>query len=147
MTQHPLTISIGTDHAGFPLKEPITKLLQERGHTVIDYGCHSTESCDYPDFIRPAAQAVSEGKADLGIVLGGSGNGEAMVANKIKGVRCGLVWNEWSAEMTKLHNNANCIAMGARPVSEELALKLVCLWLDTTFEGGRHERRIEKIEQ
>ncbi|HAV12318.1 MAG TPA: ribose 5-phosphate isomerase B [Opitutae bacterium] len=147
MSQHSLTISIGTDHAGFPLKGPITKFLQACGHTVIDCGCDSTESCDYPDFIRPAAQAVSEGKADLAIVLGGSGNGEAIVANKVKGVRCGLVWDEWSAEMTKLHNNANCIAMGARPVPEALALKLVGIWLDTEFEGGRHIRRVEKIEQ
>lgn len=146
MTQQSLTISIGTDHAGFPLKGPITQLLQSRGHTVIDCGCDSTESCDYPDFIRPAAQAISEGKADLGIVLGGSGNGEAIVANKVKGVRCGLVWDEWSAEMTKLHNNANCIAMGARPVPEELALKLVGIWLDTEFEGGRHTARVDKIE-
>jgi ribose 5-phosphate isomerase B len=147
MTQHALTISIGTDHAGFPLKAPISKFLQARGHTVIDYGCNCAESCDYPDFIRPAAQAVSEGKADLGIVLGGSGNGEAIVANKVKGVRCGLVWDEWSAEMTKLHNNANCISIGARPVSEELALKLIGIWLDTEFEGGRHARRVDKIEQ
>ncbi|MGC6425230.1 MAG: ribose 5-phosphate isomerase B [Lentimonas sp.] len=146
MSENSLTISIGTDHAGFPLKGPIKSFLQARGHTVIDCGCDSDESCDYPDFIRPAAQAVSEGKADLGIVLGGSGNGEAIVANKIKGVRCGLVWDEWSAEMTKLHNNANCVAIGARPVSEALALKLVGIWLDTEFEGGRHERRIDKIE-
>ena len=147
MSQQSLTISIGTDHAGFPLKAPIAKFLQARGHTVIDYGCHSTDSCDYPDFIRPAAKAVSEGKADLGIVLGGSGNGEAIVANKVKGVRCGVVWDEWSAEMTKLHNNANCISIGARPVSEAVALKLVGIWLDTQFEGGgRHQRRVEKIE-
>lgn len=146
MSQKSLTISIGTDHAGFPLKAPITRFLEARGHTVLDCGCHSDESCDYPDFIRPAAQAVADGKADLGIVLGGSGNGEAIVANKVKGVRCGLCWDEWSAEMTKLHNNANCIAMGARPVSEALALKIVGIWLDTEFEGGRHIRRIEKIE-
>lgn len=146
MTRQSLTISIGTDHAGFPLKGPISQFLQARGHTVIDCGCNSTESCDYPDFIRPAAQAVSEGKADLAIVLGGSGNGEAIVANKVKGVRCGLVWDEWSAEMTKLHNNANCIAIGARPVPEALALKLVGIWLDTEFEAGRHTRRVDKIE-
>ena len=141
-----LTISIGTDHAGFPLKAPITQLLRERGYQVLDFGCDSSESCDYPDFIRPAAQAVAEGKADYGIVLGGSGNGEAIVANKVSGVRCGLCWDEWSAQMTKQHNNANCIAIGARPVSEELALKIVATWLDADFEGGRHQRRIEKIE-
>ena len=147
MSQKALIISIGTDHAGFPLKGPIAAFLEARGHTVLDCGCDSTGSCDYPDFIRPAAEAVANGRADLGIVLGGSGNGEAIVANKVKGVRCGLCWDEWSAEMTKLHNNANCIAMGARPVSEELALKIVGIWLDTEFEGGRHIARVNKIER
>lgn len=146
MSTQTLTVSIGTDHAGFPLKAPIISLLRERGHQVLDFGCNSDESCDYPDFIRPAAQAVADGKADYGIVLGGSGNGEAIVANKVIGVRCGLCWDEWSAEMTKAHNNANCISIGARPVSEELALKIVSKWLDTEYEGGRHQRRIEKIE-
>lgn len=141
-----LTISIGTDHAGFPLKAPIIAFLEDRGHTVIDYGCQSEASCDYPDFIRPAAEAVASGKSNYGIVLGGSGNGEAIAANKVKGVRCGLCWDEWSAQMTKEHNNANCIAIGARPVPEELALKIVGIWLDTEFEGGRHQRRVEKIE-
>jgi ribose 5-phosphate isomerase B len=146
MNHSKLTISIGTDHAGFPLKAPIIAFLEDRGHTVIDYGCQSEASCDYPDFIRPAAEAVASGKSDYGIVLGGSGNGEAIAANKVKGVRCGLCWDEWSAQMTKEHNNANCIAIGARPVPEELALKIVGIWLDTEFEGGRHQRRVEKIE-
>ncbi len=146
MTQKTLTISIGTDHAGFPLKTPIMQFLRDRGHTVLDFGCDSDESCDYPDFIRPAAEAVAAGKADCGIVLGGSGNGEAIVANKVAGIRCGLCWDEWSAQATKSHNNANCISIGARPVSVELALKIVGIWLDTEFEGGRHQRRIEKIE-
>ncbi|PXA02993.1 ribose 5-phosphate isomerase B [Coraliomargarita sinensis] len=146
MSERQITVSIGTDHAGFPLKAPIVALLKARGHEVIDCGCDSAESCDYPDFIRPAAEAVASGKADYGIVLGGSGNGEAIVANKVKGVRCGLCWNEWSAQMTKEHNNANCIAIGARPVPEELALKIVNKWLDSEFEGGRHERRVNKIE-
>ena len=146
MTDKSLTVSIGTDHAGFQLKAPIKAFLNARGHEVLDCGCDSDESCDYPDFIRPAAEAVASGKADCGIVLGGSGNGEAIVANKVQGVRCGLVWDEWSAQMTKEHNNANCISIGARPVPEELALKLVGIWLDAEFEGGRHERRIQKIE-
>ena len=146
MTQKTLTISIGTDHAGFPLKTPIMQFLRDRGHTVLDFGCDSDESCDYPDFIRPAAEAVAAGKADCGIVLGGSGNGEAIVANKVAWIRCGLCWDEWSAQATKSHNNANCISIGARPVSVELALKIVGIWLDTEFEGGRHQRRIEKIE-
>lgn len=147
MSNHTLTVSIGTDHAGFPLKAPIIEFLRERGHNVLDFGCDSDVSCDYPDFIRPAAEAVAQGKADCGIVLGGSGNGEAIVANKVKGIRCGLCWDEWSAEATKGHNNANCIAIGARPVPRELALKIVAKWLDTEYEGGRHQRRIDKIER
>ncbi|MEM8867390.1 MAG: ribose 5-phosphate isomerase B [Verrucomicrobiota bacterium] len=146
MSDQKLKVSIGTDHAGFPLKGPIMQFLKAQGHEVLDYGCDSTESTDYPDFIRPAAQAVADGTADCGIVLGGSGNGEAIVANKVKGVRCGLCWDEWSAQMTKEHNNANCIAIGARPVSEALALTIIKTWLDATFEGGRHARRVEKIE-
>jgi ribose 5-phosphate isomerase B len=146
MNQQPITVSIGTDHAGYPLKAPIVALLKKRGHKVLDFGCDSKESCDYPDFIRPAAQAVAEQKADYGIVLGGSGNGEAIAANKVPGVRCGLCWDLWSAQMTKAHNNANCIAMGARAVSEERALEIVNTWLDEDFEGGRHQRRIDKIE-
>lgn len=144
--QTSLKISIGSDHAGFPLKAPIITLLKNRGHEILDFGCDSAESCDYPDFIRPAAEAVASGDADYGIVLGGSGNGEAIVANKVKGVRCGLCWDEWSAQMTKEHNNANCISIGARPVPKDLALKIVTAWLDADFEGGRHLRRVEKIE-
>jgi len=146
MTDKTPTVSIGTDHAGFPLKAPITAFLKARGCEVLDFGCESGASCDYPDFIRPAAEAVASGRADCGIVLGGSGNGEAIVANKVKGVRCGLCWDEWSARMTKEHNNANCIAMGARAVPEALALKIVGIWLDAEFQGGRHERRVAKIE-
>jgi ribose 5-phosphate isomerase B len=146
MSKQTLTVSIGTDHAGFPLKAPISQFLRDRGCEVLDFGCDSSESCDYPDFIRPAAEAVAQGKADYGIVLGGSGNGEAIVANKVTGVRCGLCWDEWSAQMTKEHNDANCIAIGARPVSEALALKIVGIWLDAAFEGGRHQRRVNKIE-
>ena len=146
MNQKKLTVSIGTDHAGFSLKAPIIQLLQKRGCKVIDFGCYSKEPCDYPDFIRPAAQAIASKEADCGIVLGGSGNGEAMVANKVRGVRCGLCWNEWSAQMTKEHNNASCIAIGSRSVTEETALKMVCVWLDAEFKGGRHVIRVEKIE-
>ncbi|PDH30067.1 MAG: ribose 5-phosphate isomerase B [Puniceicoccaceae bacterium MED-G30] len=146
MTEEQRILSIGTDHAGFPLKAPIIEMLEKRGHRVLDFGCQSDASCDYPDFIRPAAQAVADKKADLGIVLGGSGNGEAIAANKVPGVRCGLCWDLWSARMTKTHNNANCIALGARVVSEELALEIVATWLDEAFEGGRHQRRIDKIE-
>ena len=146
MPHHSLIISIASDHAGFPLKSPISQLLEARGHTVLDFGCMSEDSCDYPDYVRPAAEAVAIGKADLGIVFGGSGNGEAIVANKVMGVRCGVCWDSWSARITKEHNNANCIAIGARPISEKLALEIVTAWLDTKFEGGRHNRRISKIE-
>jgi ribose 5-phosphate isomerase B len=140
------TVAIGSDHAGFPLKEPISQLLRSLGHKLLDFGCADDASCDYPDYIRPTAEAISAGKADLGIVLGGSGNGEAIVANKVPGVRCGLCWDAWSAEMTKRHNNANCISIGARPVPVELALKIVQIWLDAPFDGGRHLQRINKIE-
>ena len=146
MPHHSLIISIASDHAGFPLKGPISQLLEARGHTVLDFGCTSEDCCDYPDYVRPAAQAVASGKADLGIVLGGSGNGEAIVANKEKGVRCGVCWDTWSASMTIEHNNANCIAIGARSVSEQLALEIVTAWLDAKYKGGRHDRRISKIE-
>lgn len=142
----PLTAALGADHAGFPLKAPITRMLEERGVTVLDFGCHSAESCDYPDFIRPAAEAVAAGRADIGIVLGGSGNGEAIVANKVDGIRCGVCWDEWSARMTKAHNHANMIAIGARPVPASLALRIVEAWLETECEGGRHKRRVDKIE-
>ena len=147
MNHSSLTVAIGTDHAGFPLKQPIIDLLESMGHSVLDFGCNSSDACDYPDFIRPTAESVPQGKADCAIVLGGSGNGEAIVANKVPGVRCGLCWDEWSAEMTKVHNHANCISIGARPVPEALALKIVRIWLEATAEmGGRHQRRVEKIE-
>lgn len=140
------TIAIASDHAGFDLKTAIIAHLRAKGFTVVDFGTHSTAPVDYPDFIRPAAESVAKGECNLGIVLGGSGNGEAIVANKVRGIRCGYCWSEESARLTKLHNNANVIAIGARLVSESLALKIVDTWLATEFEGGRHIRRIEKIE-
>lgn len=140
------TIALGTDHAGFRLKEFIKTYLESKGYAIIDFGTHSEAATDYPDFIRPAAESVASGKSNLGIVFGGSGNGEAMVANKVNGVRCGLCWNEESARLTKAHNNANMIAIGARMVSESDAAKIVATWLNTGFDGGRHHRRIEKIE-
>lgn len=140
------TIAIGTDHAGFPLKAPIAEWLNSKGIRVLDCGCSDTESCDYPDFIKPAAQKVASGEADKAIVLGGSGNGEAIAANKVSGIRCALCYDEWTAEMASAHNNANCIAIGSRKTDLNLALKIVEIWLATDFEGGRHTRRIEKIE-
>ena len=141
------TIALGTDHAGFRLKETIKQHLISLGHTVIDFGTTSDDAVDYPDFIRPAARSVATGESDMGIVFGGSGNGEAMVANKVFGIRCGLCWNEESARLTKEHNNANMIAIGARMVPEAVAIKIVDAWLSAAYEGGRHQRRIEKIEE
>jgi len=141
-----LKIAIGSDHAGFEYKEAIKNKLTEWGYEVEDFGTDSAEPCDYPDFIYPAARAVANGKCDRGIVLGGSGNGEAMVADKVAGIRCGLCWNLESAELSRKHNNANMLSLGQRLVSKDLALRIVKLWLKTPFDGGRHERRIEKIE-
>ena len=141
-----LKIAIATDHAGYELKEILKSHLQELGHEVDDFGTDSPESVDYPDFIRPAAESVASGENDLGIVLGGSGNGEAIVANKVAGIRCGLCWNEHSARLTKEHNNANVISIGARMVTPELAILIVDTWLGADYEGGRHQARLEKIE-
>jgi ribose 5-phosphate isomerase B len=140
-------ISIGSDHAGFAYKERIKKYLSELGHEVTDFGTHSDESCDYPLYIRPAAEAVARGEAERGIVLGGSGNGEAMVANRVRGVRCALCWNTESARLGRSHNNANMISLGQRMVTEETALEIVRVWLETPFDGGRHERRIRMIDE
>ena len=141
-----LKIALGTDHAGFHLKEQVKRQLEIRGIEVVDFGCHSDASCDYPDYIRPAAEGVATGHCNLGIVFGGSGNGEAIVANKVNGIRCGVCWDLTSARLTKEHNNANVISIGSRMVSEQLALEIVDAWLDAEFEGGRHARRINKIE-
>lgn len=142
-----MKISLGTDHAGFRLKEAIKRHLLEKGYEVLDFGTNSEESVDYPDFVVPAARSVADKEADLGIVFGGSGNGEAIAANKVKGVRCGVCWNEWSARLTRQHNNANVIALGGRVVSEELGILIVDTWLTSVFEGGRHQRRIDKLPE
>lgn len=141
-----MKISIGTDHAGYEYKEAIKQMLTAAGHEVIDFGCFSNESCDYPLFIRPAAQAVARGECERGIVLGGSGNGEAIVANRERGVRCGLCWNLDTARLCRQHNDANMISIGSRQISLELALEIVNVWLTTSFEGGRHSRRIAQID-
>jgi len=141
-----LKIALGTDHAGFAYKEAINTFLLEKGYQTKDFGTFSEESVDYPDFIRPAAEAVAEGLCDLGIVLGGSGNGEAMAANKVQGVRCALCWSVDTATLAKQHNNANVLSLGQRQISKELALEIVDAWLNATFEGGRHKRRIEMLD-
>jgi ribose 5-phosphate isomerase B len=142
----PVTIAIGSDHAGYNYKEAIKAALLAEGHTVRDFGTYSAASCDYPDWIRPTAEAVASGAFRFGIVLGGSGNGEAIVANKVKGIRCGLCWNEQVAIWNRSHNDANVLSLGERTVTLEQALAIVRIWLATPFEGGRHLPRIQKIE-
>jgi ribose 5-phosphate isomerase B len=139
-------IAIGSDHAGFDYKERIRELLQTLGHQVKDCGTYSPQPVDYPLFIRPVAEAVAQGEAERGVVLGGSGNGEAIVANRVRGVRCAVCWNEESARLARQHNDANVISLGQRMMSLEVALDLVRIWLETPFEGGRHQRRIELID-
>lgn len=121
-------------------------MLLSEGHTVRDFGTHSEEPCDYPDFIRPVAQAIAAGEYERGIILGGSGNGEAIVANRIKGVRCGLCWTEQVAIWNRSHNDGNVLSLGQRTISEAEALRIVKVWLATEFEGGRHLARIQKID-
>jgi ribose 5-phosphate isomerase B len=142
-----MRIAIGSDHAGFRYKERLRTLLAEWGHEVADFGTHSTDPVDYPVYIRPVAEAVARGEFERGIVLGGSGNGEAIVANRVAGVRCALCWNEESARMGRLHNDANMISLGERMIAEEALAGVVRTWLETPFEGGRHERRIRLIDE
>lgn len=142
-----MKIAIGSDHAGFRYKEAIKQFLINLGHEVIDKGTYAeTPSVDYPLFIRPVAEAVAAGEVERGVVLGGSGNGEAIAANRVRGVRAGLCWNEESARLCRQHNDANVISLGERMMSEETALKLVQIWLDTAFEGGRHLTRIQELD-
>ena len=142
-----MKIAIASDHAGFEYKEEIGKLLKRLGHEVRDFGTNSTASVDYPEFIRPAAEAVAHGECERGIVLGGSGNGEAMSANKVRGIRCALAWNLESAKLSRMHNDANVLSLGQRMMPLELALEIVKVWLETPFEGGRHVKRIAMLEQ
>src|SRR5579863_1493460 len=142
----PVKIAIGSDHAGFEYKEKIKELLSSLGHEVKDFGTTSTAPVDYPLFIRPTAEAVAKGEAERGIVLGGSGNGEAIVANKVHGVRCALCWSVETARLGRAHNDSNVLSLGQRMIPEDLALGIVKVWLATPFEGGRHVRRIAEIE-
>ena len=142
-----MKIAIGSDHAGFRYKERIKELLTSLDHTVVDLGTDSEEPVDYPLFIRPVALMVARGEVERGIVLGGSGNGEAMVANRVKGIRCALCWNIESARLARQHNDANMISLGQRMIPEALALEIVKTWIETPFEGGRHVHRIELIDQ
>jgi ribose 5-phosphate isomerase B len=141
-----MRIALGSDHAGFDYKEMLKPLLVSCGHEVRDFGTHSTDPVDYPLFIRPAAEAVARGECERGIVLGGSGNGEAIAANKVHGIRCALCWNEQTAQWARQHNDANMLSLGQRTISGEMAMEIVRIWLETPFEGGRHARRVALIE-
>jgi ribose 5-phosphate isomerase B len=142
-----MKIAIGSDHAGYEYKQRIIDHLKEAGHEVKDFGTHSAESTDYPLWIIPTAEAVIHGGYDRGIVLGGSGNGEAIAANKVKGVRCALCWSDETAELSRQHNNANVLSIGQRMISIEMALRIVDIWTTTSFEGGRHEKRIAELDR
>ncbi len=139
------TISLGCDHAGFPLKVVVKEHLASKGYKVLDFGTFTTDSTDYPLYCAPAAEAVSTGTADLAIVFGGSGQGEQIVANKVPGVRAALCFNELSARLARQHNNANVLSLGARLLGVELALSIVDSFLEANYEGGRHQRRIDQI--
>jgi ribose 5-phosphate isomerase B len=141
-----MKIAIGSDHAGFRYKEAIKELLRNLQHEVTDFGTHSEEPVDYPLFIRPVAEAVARSEFERGVVLGGSGNGEAITANRVKGIRCALCWNVESARLARQHNNANLLSLGQRMMTLEVALEIVRVWLETPFEGGRHQRRIDLID-
>jgi ribose 5-phosphate isomerase B len=138
-------VFIGSDHAGFEYKEGIKQMLLQEGYKVEDVGTHSADSVDYPDYAHPVAQAVDEGKAQWGILICGSGNGVCMTANKHVKVRAALCWNEETARLARQHNDANVICLPARFVSLEEAQAMVKIFLSTDFEGGRHERRVQKI--
>ncbi len=141
-----MKIAIASDHAGFLYKEQIKSLLNDLGHEVRDFGTSSEAPVDYPAFIRPAAEAVARGDCERGIVLGGSGNGEAIAANKVKGIRCALGWSLQTARWSREHNDANVLAIGQRTITAELAMEIVRVWLQTDFAGGRHAIRVKAIE-
>ena len=137
-----MKISIGSDHGAFAMKEHLKQYLTEQGHQVVDCGTYSTDSCDYPVFGKAAAQAVADGRCEKGIVICTTGIGISISANKVKGVRCALCGDPYSAEMTRRHNDANMLAMGAGIIGPNMAERIVDVFLNTQFEGGRHARRV-----
>src|SRR6478735_6922108 len=141
-----MRIAIGSDHAGFRYKARIKDILARWGHEVTDFGTDSEAAVDYPKFIRPVALAVARGDFERGIVLGGSGNGEAIVANRVRGIRCTLCWNVESARYARQHNDANVLSMGERLVAESDLEPILRVWFETAFDGGRHQRRIDEID-
>ena len=140
-------IAVASDHGGFALKEKVKEHLVQRGFDVDDLGTHSEDSVDYPSYGKACGEAVASGKADLGVVVCGTGIGISIAANKVKGVRCGLCTSVEMAHLTKQHNNANILALGGRTTEPELALKILDEWLDTEFEGGRHQRRVDMLDR
>lgn len=140
-----MKIVLGSDHGGFELKEEIKRHLLSCGYETDDIGAYSTDSVDYPDFGKKAAQMVANNEADRGIIICGTGIGISIAANKVKGIRCALCTDEYMAKMSRMHNNANMLALGARVLGSGLALNIVDVWLSTGFEGGRHENRVNKI--
>ncbi len=142
-----MRIAIGSDHAGYPLKQDLKAFLLQQGHAVVDVGTDSTEPVDYPSFCAAAARTVVNGEADRAIVLGGSGQGEQIAANKIHGVRAALCHDVFLARLSRLHNDANVLAMGGRIVAATYAREIARVWLETSFEGGRHVPRLEQIRE
>ena len=142
-----MRVAVATDHAGLPLKQPILDWLAAAGHEAIDFGVGDPTPVDYPDVIAPAARAVAAGEADLGVVLGGSGTGEQIVANKVRGIRCVEASDPVTARLGREHNDANVLAMGARIIGREVALACVSAFVNGQFQGGRHLRRVEKISE
>lgn len=140
-------VAIGSDHAGFDLKQHLVGVLRDGGHEVLDLGTHSTESCDYPPICAGVGRAVRDGAADLGIVLGGSGQGEQLAANKVHGVRAALCNDLYTARMARAHNDANVLSMGGRVVGVGLAEEILAVFMATDFEGGRHQRRVDQLMQ
>ncbi|MBN2474236.1 MAG: ribose 5-phosphate isomerase B [Pirellulales bacterium] len=141
-----MKIAIGSDHAGYLYKGRIIRFLSRAGHEVVDFGTDSEEMTDYPVFIRPVAEAVARGEFQRGVVLGGSGNGEAIVANRVPGIRCAVCWNVESARLSREHNDANMVSLGQRMMNLSTALQIVDIWLNTPFHGGRHAKRIAMID-
>ena len=142
-----MRIGLASDHAGFRYKAVVGEHLRHLGHEVQDFGAMSEDRVDYPDFVGPLAGAVAQGQLDRGVVFGGSGNGEAMAANRFRGVRCAVAWNVESARLARAHNDANVLSIGQRLVPEEQLLVIVDVWLATEFEGGRHVARIRKLDE
>ncbi|MBK8954539.1 MAG: ribose 5-phosphate isomerase B [Saprospiraceae bacterium] len=140
-----MKISIGSDHAGYEVRQMVVSQLEQQGIEVNDYGTFSADSVDYPDFIHPVGQDIDRGLVDFGIVICGSGNGAAMTANKHPLVRCALCWNTELAALARQHNNANVLGIPARFVSTDMAMQMVQIFLNTGFEGGRHQKRVDKI--